>query len=201
MTLQIYNLHSVASSWCFIELREITKNFIRDISWKKVGCFTPQETYLLAASFFKDISVHDVRHTWLELVNAQDVSFKNTPWFRMGQWSVANSRGISHTAHINKNWSRVWRKREVYGFVHIRSKRSRLHTYYKLKILVYCVMTRCRLACRYLLPPPSSGTGRVDYPEDGDRGFSEQLVSTQQSARHHIPELDYHEGLQVYNLI
>jgi len=42
------------------ELREITKNFIRDISRTKVGCFTAQETYLLAAAFSKDISVHDV---------------------------------------------------------------------------------------------------------------------------------------------
>jgi hypothetical protein len=52
------------------ELREITKNFIRDISRTKVGWFTLQETYLLAASFPKDIFVHDVRHTLLELVNA-----------------------------------------------------------------------------------------------------------------------------------
>jgi hypothetical protein len=45
--------------------REITKNFIRDISWTKVGRFTAQETYLLAASFSKNISVHDMRNILL----------------------------------------------------------------------------------------------------------------------------------------
>jgi hypothetical protein len=52
------------------ELREITNNFIRDISLTKVGWFSSQETYLLAASFSKDISVLHVSHTLLELVNA-----------------------------------------------------------------------------------------------------------------------------------
>jgi hypothetical protein len=52
------------------ELRGITKNFIRDFSRAKFGWFTAQETYLLAASFSKDTSVHDVRHTILDLVNA-----------------------------------------------------------------------------------------------------------------------------------
>lgn len=61
------------------EQREITKNFIRDISLTKVGWFSSQETYLLATSFSKDISVLDMRYTLLELVNAQDVLFKNTP--------------------------------------------------------------------------------------------------------------------------
>lgn len=88
--------------------------------------------------------------------------------FEWDNESVTNSRGISHNLHINKKWSRVWRKREVYEFVHIWGKRSRLHTYYKLKTFVYCVITCCRLACRHLVPPPSSGPGRVDYPEDGD---------------------------------
>lgn len=41
------------------EQRKITKNFILDISRTKVGRFTAQVTYILAASFSKDISVHD----------------------------------------------------------------------------------------------------------------------------------------------
>lgn len=107
------------------------------------------------------------------LSTLKTIRLKTRRSFEWDNESVANSRGISHTVHINKNRSRVWRKREVYEFVHIRGKPSRLHTYYKLKILFYCVMTRCRLACSYLLPAPSSGPGRVEYPEDVDRDFSE----------------------------
>jgi hypothetical protein len=54
-------------------VRKITKNLSRDVSLPKVGRFSVQET-LLAASCSEDISVRNVRHALLQLINPQNMS-------------------------------------------------------------------------------------------------------------------------------
>jgi hypothetical protein len=82
-----------------------------------------------------------MRHIYSNLSRLKTFRLKTRRNFERDNESVANNSGISHTVRINKNWSRVWRKREVYEFVYIRGKPSRLQTYCKLKILVYYFMS------------------------------------------------------------